>query len=52
MLQIRGEVIDSFSANYFVGNRVPGPDFFPSYWKYSGQEKFFIHQVKIYKLKD
>ncbi|MBL0102481.1 MAG: hypothetical protein IPP51_01095 [Bacteroidetes bacterium] len=52
MLQTRGEVIDSFPANYFVGNRVPGPDFFPSYWKYEGQQKQFIRQVKIYKLKE
>ena len=49
-LQNRGEVIDSFHANYFVGNRVPSPDFFPDYWQYPGQEKLFIHQVKIYKL--
>ena len=51
-LQTKGEVVDSFPANYFVGNRVPTPSFFPDYWKYDGQEKAHIRLVKIYHLKD
>lgn len=49
-LSQKGKVIDEFDANYFVGNRVPGPEFFPEEWRFDGQMKKYIRKVKVYHI--
>ena len=51
-LKKNGEVIDEIPANYFVGNRVPAPEFYGEQWQYPDQRKRFIRKIRIVKLNE
>ncbi len=50
-LKKNGEVIDEIPANYFVGNRVPDPEFYDQQWRFPEQMKSYIRKIRIVKLK-
>ncbi len=49
-LHQHGKVVDEISANYFVGNRVPSPEFYSADWKYEGQTKSYIKRIQVVRL--
>ena len=49
-LETYGEVIDEIPANYFVGNRVPAPDFYSGQWRFPEQRKKFIRKIRIVRI--
>lgn len=49
-LKTNGEVVDEIEANYFVGNRVPAPEFYSADWRFDGQKKAYIRKVQVIKI--
>ena len=51
-LKKNGEVMDEIPANYFVGNRVPDPEFYGEQWRFKEQKKRYIRKVRVIRLNE
>ena len=49
-LKLNGEVVDEIEANYFVGNRVPDPEFYSEDWRFKEQKKKYIRRIRIVEI--
>ncbi len=43
------KLLRQIGTSYYVGNRVPDPELFPSTWHYPGLRKDYVSRIIVYK---